>query len=170
MDKINLPSIGVILAVKTSFLQRQIYVLIPGKVAAHPLQNFHSLTYIKVRYAILIRPGEKVYTTLVIKVWINFQKPFTVGFFYSIYFFVIWLTRSFHLSSLSRLPFESHNLCNQHHQTCYIHLLTLCKNKDVVDILFHPILPRPYPHHKMLSIYPVIVILHLYSTKFSYSK
>ena len=67
------PSVRILIAPKSSLFEAEVYVLVSSEMAAHPLHDMHCLADVKIIDSVLIGPGQKIDSTVIIQVWIDFQ-------------------------------------------------------------------------------------------------
>lgn len=72
------PAVRILLAPESSLFEAEIYVLISSEMAAHPLHDMYCLADVKIIDSVFIGPGQKIDSTVIIQIWIDFQQPFPV--------------------------------------------------------------------------------------------
>ena len=82
----DFPSVRILLALESSLFEAEIYVLVSSEMTTHPLHDMYCLAYVKIIDSVFIGPGQKIDSTVIIQVWIDFQQPFPVLSLYRLYF------------------------------------------------------------------------------------
>ena len=72
------PAVGILLTPESSLFEAEIYMLVSRQMVAHPLHDIYGLADVKIIDPVFIGPGQKIDSTVIIQIWIDFQQPFPV--------------------------------------------------------------------------------------------
>ena len=134
------PAVRILLALESSLFEAEVYVLVSSEMTAHPLHDMYCLADVKIIDSVFIGPSQKIDSTVIIQVWIDFQQPFPVLSLYGFRFSDVFVLAAQSLSPLTLLSVYPYISYANHKQTGIFPLqspLILRFLQDVLHTAFH---------------------------------